>query len=114
AYRLVVTSLFEGTEKGTIQTLVSAELMAQGMFGASEQSAATDADITVTGIGTNIIRPTNVITDVIPGVTLNLQDLGTATISISDDVAATTAKVQEIIDAYNDIVAYIAENNRIQ
>jgi flagellar hook-associated protein 2 len=51
--------------------------------------------------------------DVIPGMTFTMNKVGTATISVSNDTETTADKIQEIVDAYNDIVKYIAENDTI-
>jgi flagellar hook-associated protein 2 len=52
---------------------------------------------------------------VIPGVTLNLSSGGglTATVKIQEDAASTTAKIQDFVDSFNDIVKFVAENNLV-
>jgi flagellar hook-associated protein 2 len=77
---------------------------------AAGEDAATDASVTVTGIGT-VTRATNSISDIIPGVTLSLSSTGTATVRISEDPDTTVSKVQDFIDTYNDVVKYINEGN---
>jgi flagellar hook-associated protein 2 len=110
AYKIVISGTYEGTEKGTIaRTTLGASLT--DLIPASE-SAAANSVIAISGIG-NITRGTNSISDVIPGVTINLASAGTATIKIAEDVATTTAKLQDFVTAYNDIVKYIAENNQV-
>jgi flagellar hook-associated protein 2 len=110
AYKIVITSLYEGTEKGTItRTALGASLT--NLSGSSE-SAATNSSVTITGIGT-VTRASNSISDVIPGVTLSLSSTGSATVKISEDVSATVTRVQDFIDNYNDIVTFLAENNKI-
>jgi flagellar hook-associated protein 2 len=79
---------------------------------AFSESAAANASITISGIGT-LTRSTNSVADVLPGVTLNLVSLGTATVKISEDAATTSSKVQEFIDTYNDIIKFIDENNQV-
>jgi flagellar hook-associated protein 2 len=110
AYKIVVSSLYEGTEKGTVaRTVLGAALT--NLSGYTE-SAAADASVSITGIGT-ITRATNSIGDVIPGVTLTLSSTGTSTVKISEDVPSTITKVQQFIDAYNEIVQFISENNKV-
>jgi len=110
SYKVVISSLYEGTAKGTIaRTALGASLT--NLTGSSE-SAATNASVTITGIGT-VTRATNSISDVISGVTLNLSSTGTSTVKISEDVPSTITKVQQFIDAYNDLVTFITENNAI-
>lgn len=110
AYKVVISSLYEGTEKGTIaRTTLGASLT---NLTADSEDAATDASVTITGIGT-VTRSTNTITDVIPGVTLSLNSLGTSTVKIAEDVSSTIARVQDFVDSYNDIITFLAENNQV-
>ena len=110
SYKIVISSLYEGTEKGTI----SRTALGAGMtnLAAFSENAAADASVSITGIGT-ITRSSNSITDVIPGVTLGLSALGNATVKIAEDAPTTITKVQKFVDAYNDIVSFIADNNKI-
>jgi flagellar hook-associated protein 2 len=110
SYKIVLTSLYEGTSKGTIaRTALGANLT--NLTGFSE-SAAANASVTITGIGT-ITRTSNSISDIIPGVTLSLSSTGTATVKIAEDVPATITRVQDFVDTWNDIVTFLEENNRI-
>lgn len=110
AYKVVISSLYEGTEKGTIaRTALGASL---GALSSYSESAAADASVTVSGIGT-IARSTNSIADIIPGVTLNLSALGSATVKVSEDVSSTTTKVQDMVDSFNELVSFLTENNKI-
>lgn len=115
SYAIVITTNNEGTQKGQITSItVGASVSAQGIFtGASSEEPATDAEFTISGISGTITRSSNKVTDVIAGVTLELAAIGPATITISEDAAKTTAKVQDMIDAYNDIVKFINESNTI-
>ena len=110
SYKIVLTSVYEGTEKGTItQTAIGAALT---NLVAHSEDAADDAEIVITGIGT-ITRTTNSITDVIPGVTLNISSLGSATVRIAEDVDTTVSRVQDFIDSYNELVQFVNENNQV-
>ena len=110
SYKIVISSLYEGTEKGTIaRTSLGANLT---NLVAYSESAAANSSVTINGIGT-VTRSTNSIADVIPGVSLNLVSAGTATVKIAEDSATTTAKLQDFVTAYNDIVKFIAENNQV-
>lgn len=66
--------------------------------------AAQDALLTVDGLA--ISRPTNQITEAIPGVTLALTKTTTtpATLSLAGDSASLKTKIQGFVSAYNDIV----------
>ena len=110
AYKIVISSVYEGTEKGTIsRTSLGASLTNLTTY---SESAAANSSITISGIGT-ISRATNSISDVIPGVTLSLASAGTATVKVTEDQAATTARIQDFVSAFNDIVKYVTENNQI-
>ena len=110
AYKIVLTSVYEGTEKGTItQTAIGAALT---NLVAHSEDVADDAEIAITGIGT-ITRTTNSIADVIPGVTLNISSLGSAIVRIAEDVDTTVSRVQDFLDTYNEIVQFVNENNQV-
>jgi len=65
--------------------------------------AAQDAKFTVDGI--NFSKPSNSVTDAIPGVTLNLTAPSTngasTTVSVARDTTTITKNVQSFVDAYN-------------
>ncbi len=75
---------------------------------------AQDAIIDIDGM-TGIKRSTNVISDVVSGVTLNLVDAPaskpTISIGVAKDNAAIRNKVQAFITAYNDLASYIKSNS---
>jgi flagellar hook-associated protein 2 len=110
SYKIVITSLYEGTDKGTVtRSSLGAALTNLTPF---SESAATNSSVSITGIGT-IIRSTNSISDVIPGVTLSLSAPGTSTVKISEDAPTTITKVQQFVDAYNELVSFISESNQV-
>jgi flagellar hook-associated protein 2 len=109
-YKVVLTSSYEGTEKGGIsRTAIGSGILTMLTYG---EDPAADATIIVTGIGV-VTRSSNTISDVIPGLTMTLSSTGTSTVRISEDADTTVTKVQDFIDAYNDVVKYIGENNQI-
>lgn len=109
-YKIVISSTYEGTEKGEIsRSALGASLTNLSAF---SENAASDASVTITGIGT-VTRSTNNISDVIPGVTLSLSSTGSATVKISEDTTTTVTKVQKFVDAYNEIVNFVAESSKV-
>jgi len=52
-------------------------------------------------------RQTNTVSDVLSGVTLSLEDTGTATISISDNTIEVKEMIQTLVTAYNDAIQEI-------
>ncbi len=118
SYRLVISSLNEGTEKGTIAvTNRGAGIIAEGLVdpGLWSEQPAADAQFDIAGIGTDIRRSSNTITGVIPGVTLNLQQQSVTpvTISVQNDTASSRAKIEDFVSAWNDIVTFMSEQNQI-
>jgi len=110
SYKVVITSLYEGTDKGIITRSALGASMTN--LSAYSESAASNASVTISGIGT-ITRSTNSISDVIPGVSLSLSAIGTSTVKISEDVPSTVTKVQKFVDAYNELVSFISDSNKV-
>ncbi|MBI4795052.1 MAG: flagellar filament capping protein FliD [Deltaproteobacteria bacterium] len=77
---------------------------------------AQNAQIRVDGYpaGTWIERSTNVIGDVIPGVTLSLLNSSATSVqvTINDDTGAMQDKIESLVEKYNDVVAYIKEQTK--
>ncbi len=69
--------------------------------------AATDADLTVDGV--NYIRGSNSISDIITGVTLNLESLGSGILTLSTDNSAIKENIQDFVNAFNALTAFIDE-----
>ncbi len=112
SYKIVITTLNEGTFKGDIALISDpSTFFALG----STINHATDATFSVTGIAGTITRSSNTVSDVIPGVTMQLKKGGTVStnIAVNDDVEGSTAAVQKFVDKYNEIVAFTKENNLI-
>jgi flagellar hook-associated protein 2 len=101
AYRLSVQGLDTGAANGFTVTQTGLDL---GLANpANVYQAATDAHLTVDGLA--ITRPTNQITEVIPGVTLALTKTGvSSTVRVTSDTTTLKAKVQGFVSAFNDIV----------
>jgi flagellar hook-associated protein 2 len=116
SYRVVFSSLQQGTDLGTIAFNIPSG--AAGFGGSTNLqnrtvNQATDASFNVSGITTAITRSTNTVSDVLSGVTFNLAKAGTTTLTITDDSDTTAKKMKEIVDSYNDIVKFINKNNTI-
>jgi flagellar hook-associated protein 2 len=112
-YAIMINTNNEGTAKGLIAS-VGLGASVSG-FLTTGDSPATNAEFSIDGVSGTIIKSSNVITDVIAGVTFSIQDdSGSATISVSDDVTKSQATIQEFVDAYNEIVQFLAENNQIK
>lgn len=69
-----------------------------------------DAEVTINGI--TYQRATNTITDIISGVTLNLEAPGASTLKITSDTASVKEKILAMIAAYNAAAKEIADNSQ--
>ncbi len=68
---------------------------------ANEVVAADDARFTIDTLA--MTRPTNQVVSAIPGVSLDLQDVGSSTVRVDRDPEALLAKVRDVVDAYNTV-----------
>lgn len=64
-------------------------------------STAIDASFSVDGF--NITSASNAVSDVIEGITINLQDAGSGTLSVAQDQTSVTEQIQTFADAYNEL-----------
>ncbi len=108
-YRLIVS----GTEAGAANAITMSSDIAGFVDGTLDQ-AAEDAELTVFG-GLPITRPTNSITDVLPGVSMTLKAADPG-VPVTIDVARNDEKIgekfQAFTDAYNDVVEFINAQSR--
>jgi flagellar hook-associated protein 2 len=108
-FRLVFTTLESGSSKGTLALgSTTAELTA------STIDQASNAVFSIGGISSSITRSSNTVSDVVSGLTFSIIDTGTTTISVANDSDKTSSQLEEIVDSYNEIVAYQAENNKVE
>jgi len=125
-YQLVLTATDTGTDNNfTLGTDVDATA---GLIALASEidgnviAAAVDAQADINGI--TVTRSSNVFSDVIPGLTLNLtkptNDPGSpglpenqTRITVGTDTSATADKVKKFVDTYNDIVDFIEGQNEV-
>jgi len=120
SYHLVLTSDETGSSNGitvddlatTLDGTPGTENFENGSFQTTQ--SAQDAEIKVDGYpivaGDWIVRETNTISDVIDGVTLTLlaEDPSTTVdVVISDDTEGVTTKVNDFVEAYNELMSEI-------
>lgn len=123
-YRLVLTSKDAGTDNAMVFGSSSSDtktvfeddgnlLAALGITSADGTNIdaenvgqeATDAEVTVNGI--TVTRSSNTISDIIDGVTLTLNGVGTSTVEVESDTEQIMAEIQSFVDAYNEVVSTI-------
>ncbi len=107
---LTMPTISRDTEGGS--TLASLANFAEADF--TETLSAQDSRIKVdgypTGVDEWITRSSNTISDVITGVTLHLHDTGTIKASLTRDVESLKTKIDDLVDAYNDVKTFLVEN----
>jgi flagellar hook-associated protein 2 len=113
SYRVVISSIYEGTEKGNISFTDTNSVLGGGNFISQSIDNAQNAQFSISGIGTSITRSTNSISDVIAGVTIGLVAAGTATLKVSEDAATTSSKVRDFVDQFNSIISFVRDNNTV-
>lgn len=109
-YRLVV----QGTETGSDNSI---SFDTSGLTGAgtvptfTEMVAAQDAELTINGI--DITSDSNNVNDAIDGFSLTLTGVTTdaVDVTVSLDQDAVKDKIQTFVDAYNEIIDYVATNS---
>lgn len=95
--------LVETTSTGTQADLTIASLNPPG---ATNDFSALDATFTLNGLG--LTRSSNAVSDAISGVTFNLVNTGTATVTVSTNRNDFEARVRSFVNAYNDVQDFIA------
>lgn len=101
AFKLTLT----GTATGAANDIV---MVTDGTtLGVTTTQAGIDAAFTIAGIG-SFTRATNTFSDVIDGVTITLKaSSGTTDLAVAADKGALQARVQGMVDAYNDVIRTI-------
>src|SRR5262245_28245532 len=120
-YRLVLTGRSSGAENAfTVgfstplsggEGLTFTDTDNDGLSGDTDaDSVQTARNATATVNGLAVSSTTNVLSDVVPGVTLTLLKQGTAAIvDVTKDGTDALARVQKFADAYNDLLSFVAE-----
>jgi flagellar hook-associated protein 2 len=104
SYRLNISS----KETGAASAITFGESGNQLGFEDPASEVVTAQDSLVTVSGTQVSRATNRLTDVVPGITIDLtatSPMGSdgATITVERDPSGQREKVQKMVDAYNDV-----------
>jgi flagellar hook-associated protein 2 len=76
--------------------------------------AGQDAQFTVSGFAGTFARESNTFADVLPGVTISLRDVGTAGITVDDDADAIVDQVKGVVNAFNDLVAFVDRESTVE
>jgi flagellar hook-associated protein 2 len=103
-YRLLITANDSGSDNAFT---ITDNLSGGQALDISEMQAAEDAQFVVNGVA--ISQSSNIVTDVIDGVTLNLKQetVGEVRISLERDTDGIVNGFQELVSAYNAVNSYI-------
>ena len=107
-YRLVLTSAETGVDQAADIDLSALSLFSGGL---TTLRAASDATITMGGGGLSVTRPTNSISDLIDGVTIDLTGTTSGSdieITVGADIDARVAAVTEVIDGISDVLSRLS------
>lgn len=96
--RLVITA----NDSGTANAVTLGGTLNASLAFATTQPAA-DAVLTVDGVS-GIVKSSNTISDILPGVTLALKSTGTIEVTVEADNEAITKLAQNLVSAYNTLV----------
>ncbi|RUO36045.1 flagellar hook protein [Aliidiomarina shirensis] len=105
-YRLVVSSLETGTD-AAVTNIDFGTLGAELTLDAATEQQAQNAMLNVNGI--TITSQSNRVEGAIQGVTLDLQEEGSSTVSITRDNELTQEAVTEFVEKYNNLQSVIGE-----
>jgi flagellar hook-associated protein 2 len=111
SYALTINSNNPGLATGALNVSVGSGFTTN--LNSSSLIQANDAEFSLAGISGTITRPSNTISDITPGITLQLTGVGAASINVSSDSNATATKLSELVKQYNSIVKYVKENDLI-
>lgn len=115
SYTMMISSNGVGLSSGYLNvTTSSSNTDISTLVNSGQLKQAQDANFSIAGLASNITRSSNAIADVIPGVTFSLQSVGSTSVNVSNDADTTMTNVQSIVNAFNDIVTYVSENDTVE
>jgi len=107
ANAIAISVTGDGDGNNTDGSGLSALSYTAGALRLTQRTAAQDAALTIDGI--SVTSPSNNVSTAIDGVTFNLLNTSTATITISRDDSAITTATQDFAKAYNELKDAIAK-----
>jgi flagellar hook-associated protein 2 len=106
-YRLEIVSQSTGASSTVTVTHDGTTL------GVQTTQAGLDAQFTVAGFAGTFTRETNTFSDVLAGVTFNLNDVGTSTVTVSDDPDKIVDQIKSLVTSFNDLVSFVAGESNV-
>ncbi len=80
-------------------------------LGLAQVTTAANAQFTIDGLA--VEQRTNEVSTVLSGLTISLQDTGTATLTVAKDTEGAQAKVQAFVDAYNEVMDLVGKELKV-
>jgi len=111
-YKIAFNTNQEGTAEGSLSITSENDALLHS-FGGSTVDQATDAVFQISGVAGEFTRPSNTVDDAVEGVTLQLNQVGAATISISDDPSALTSSVESFVSTFNSLVEFVNREDAV-
>lgn len=110
-HRLVFSSTTTGTDAGLASIDFSGDLAASmPALDTTTENQAKNASLSVNGIA--ITSQTNRVEDAIQGVTIDLQEVGSSTVTVSRDTELTETAITDFVKTYNNLQSTMAELTR--
>lgn len=109
-YRLVMASTQTGTEAGITAIDFGGDLNGQLNLDANTEIEARNAQLNVNGVA--ITSQSNRVEGAIQGVTLDLEELGAATVNVTRDTELTTGAIKDFVKSYNTLQKTMADLTR--
>jgi len=115
SYALVITSSSVGESSGALDFELTGDVAGAINQAEINLDQATNATFSLSGVTGVIERSSNTVSDIIPGVTFNLESVSASPvkINVANDGAATEARAKAFVDKFNEFVVYLNENNLI-
>lgn len=104
-YKLVLSGEDTGASNTLSITSTTGTLATSFASGTTAASTAQDAALTINGVA--ITSEDNSLSDVIQGVTFELEDSGSTKVIVEVDEDAIADKVEAFVDAYNSVISYV-------
>jgi flagellar hook-associated protein 2 len=108
SYQLVIA----GDDTGADFVVTGLTSTVAGLTGATRVSTATNAEVVVDGL--TVERSTNLFSDVLPGISFTVSRVNEGSpmsFTVDLDPAGIKANIQEFVDAYNDVIEFVNEQN---
>lgn len=107
-YRIMFSSSSQGVEAGSLTVSSDNEaFMLNDALGGVTMDQATDAQFSISGINGTIRRTSNDISDVVSGVSLQLQSKGTTVVTVNSQAGVSSKDIESFVNAYNSLVDFV-------